>query len=114
VRGTGFGILLFIVTYGIHGIYWFFVVHDEMKRHSGYGLGGGIGMVIYLLASVVSPFLVSAEVGELYGRRGQAKPVSGRTGLWYFPGMFILVGPIIWFVETNGALNNYGRSLGAT
>ena len=61
----------------------------------------------------MSPFLASDEVGELYARRGQAKPVSGLTGLWYFPGMFILVGPIIWFVQTNAALNDYWRSLGA-
>ncbi|GAB2640648.1 hypothetical protein GCM10027270_31590 [Nocardioides ginkgobilobae] len=43
----------------------------------------------------------------------QKEPVSGATGLWYFPGMFILVGPIIWFVKTNGALNDYWKSLGA-
>jgi hypothetical protein len=40
------------------------------------------------------------------------KPVSGATGLWYFPGMFILVGPLVWFVKTNGALNAYWRAHG--
>ncbi len=35
------------------------------------------------------------------------------TGLWYFPGSLILVGPIIWFVKTNNALNDYWRSVGA-
>ena len=39
--------------------------------------------------------------------------MSGLTGLWYFPGMLILIGPIVWFVKTNGALNNYWRSMGA-
>jgi hypothetical protein len=34
------------------------------------------------------------------------------TGLWYFPGVLILVGPIVWFVKTNGALNDYWRSQG--
>ena len=113
VRGTGFAMFLFLITFGIYGIYWFYVVHDDMKRHTGNGLGGGIALLLYLVVGIVSPYLVSAEVGELYARRGQAKPVSGLTGLWYFPGMFILVGPIIWFVETNGALNSYWRSLGA-
>ena len=55
----------------------------------------------------------SSEVGGLYSRRGQQPPVTGLTGLWYFPGIFILVGPIIWFVKTNGALNAYWRSVGA-
>jgi hypothetical protein len=40
-------------------------------------------------------------------------PVSGVTGLWYFPGIFLLVGPLIWFIKTNGALNAYWRSVGA-
>jgi hypothetical protein len=85
-----------------------------MKRHkNGDGLGGVIALVIAALVGVVMPFLTSNEVGELYERRGQSKPVSGLTGLWYFPGIFILVGPIVWFVKTNGALNDYWVSLGA-
>jgi hypothetical protein len=49
----------------------------------------------------------------MYERAGHKKPVSGATGLWYFPGMFILVGPFIWFIKTNGALNAYWRTQGA-
>ena len=29
------------------------------------------------------------------------------------PWVFILVGPLVWFIKTNGALNSYWRSLGA-
>ena len=112
-RSTGLGILLFIVTFGIYGWYWFYKSHEEMKRHSGVGLGGGIALVLTILVSVVMPYLTSSEVGELYKRRGQQPPVTGLTGLWNFPGCFILVGPVIWFVKTNGALNDYWRSLGA-
>ncbi|MEJ7628811.1 MAG: hypothetical protein WKF54_04395 [Nocardioidaceae bacterium] len=36
------------------------------------------------------------------------------TGLWVIPGILIIVGPIIWFVKVNGALNDYWRSLGAS
>jgi hypothetical protein len=112
-RSTGIGILLFIVTFGIYGWYWFYKTHEEMKRHSGIGLGGGIALLLTILVGVVMPFLTSSEVGELYSRRGQRPPVTGVTGLWNFPGVFIVVGPIIWFVKTNGALNDYWRSLGA-
>jgi Domain of unknown function (DUF4234) len=112
-RGTGMCILLFIVTLGFYSWYWFYKTHDEMKRHSGVGIGGGIALVLTILVSVVMPYLTSSEVGELYQRRGQHRPVSAVTGLWNFPGVLILVGPIIWFVKTNGALNDYWRSLGA-
>jgi hypothetical protein len=70
-------------------------------------------LVIALFPGAASPFLSSNEVGGMYESQGQAKPVSGLTGLWYIPGMFILVGPIVWFVKTNGALNTYWRALGA-
>lgn len=112
VRATGTCILLAVITFGIYSLVWFYKTHDEMKRHSGQGLGGGIALLIAIAFGVASPFITSSEVGELYQRRGQSKPVSGLTGLWYFPGAFIIVGPIVWFVKTNGALNAYWRSLG--
>lgn len=112
VRGTGVCMLLFILTFGIYGLVWYFQVHDEMKRHRGDGLGGGIALVIAFFLGIVMPFLTADEVGRLYERHGQAKPVSALTGLWSFPGSILLVGPIVWFVKTNGALNAYWRSLG--
>jgi hypothetical protein len=113
VRGTGLCILLCFVTLGIYSLYWFYVTHEEMKRHSGQGLGGPLALVIAFFIGIVMPYLTSNEVGELYTRRGQHPPVSGLTGLWYFPGVFLVIGPIVWFVKTNKALNAYWRSLGA-
>ena len=114
VRGTGVCILLAVVTLGIYTLVWYFQTHDEMKRHTGQGIGGVVALLLALFIGIASPFLSSSEVGGLYERRGQAKPVSGATALWYFPGIFILVGPLVWFVKTNGALNSYWRSLGAS
>ncbi len=71
-------------------------------------------MTIGIIIAPVIAFLTCNEVQHLYERRGQQPPVRTTTGLWYFPGSFILVGPIIWFVQTNGALNDYWRSLGAS
>ena len=113
VRSTGIGILLFIVTLGIYSWYWYFVTHEEMKKHSGTGLGGGIALLLAVFVGFASPFLSSSEVGDLYRRRGQAPPVTAATGCWVFPGLFLLVLPIVWFVRTNGALNDYWRSVGA-
>ena len=113
VRGTALQILLFAVTFGIWAVVYLFQSHDEMKRHSGEGIGGLLALVVALFAYMASPFLLSHEVGGLYERRGLRKPVSALTGLWFFPGIFLLVGPIIWFVLTNSALNDYWRSRGA-
>ena len=113
VRGTGVAMLLFVVTLGIYGLYYYFVTHEEMRKHSGEGVGGALGLVISVLVGFVSPFVLSHEVGELYARQGRAKPVSAVTGLWAVLGWVILVGPIVWFVKTNGALNAYWRSVGA-
>lgn len=114
VRSTGTCILLLIVTLGIYSWFYYFKTHDEMKQHSGQGIGGAVALILAVFVGVVSPFLLSAEVGNLRKSRGQEPKVSGATGLWYLPGIFILVGPIIWFVKTNGALNEYWESQGAT
>jgi hypothetical protein len=113
IRPTGMCILLFVVTLGIYGLVWFFMVHDEMRRHTAQGLGGVLALVIALIFHIAMPFLTSNEVGDLEERIGRPARVTALTGLWYFPGIFILVGPIVWFVKTNGALNDYWRSAGA-
>lgn len=113
IRGTGVCILLSLVTFGIYTLVWYFKVHEEMKRHNGQGLGGGLALVLAIFVGIAMPYITSSEVGSLYEDRGQRKPVSGLTGLWNFPGVFLLVGPLVWFIKTNGALNGYWRSLGA-
>lgn len=113
VRSTGLCILLAIVTLGIYQLVWFYSVHSEMKRHSNEGMGGPLALVLAFFIGIVMPYLTASEVGGLYERAGQRRPVSGLTGLWYFPGAFILIGPLVWFIKTNGALNAYWRSLGA-
>jgi hypothetical protein len=113
IRPTGMMILLFFVTLGIWGFVYYYQAHEEMKRHSGEGLGGVLALVISILFGFVSPYLLSNEVGNLYERIGREKPVSAVTALWFFPGLLILVGPFIWFIRTNNALNDYWLSLGA-
>jgi hypothetical protein len=114
IRSTGTCVLLTIVTLGFYTGYWYFKVHDEMKRHSGAGLGGGVALLLAIFVGIVMPFVSSSEVGGLYERRGQARPVSAATGLWaLLLGWFFFVGVIVWFVKTNGALNDYWRSQGA-
>jgi Domain of unknown function (DUF4234) len=112
MRPTGMTMLLFFVTLGIWAFVYYFQVFEEMRRHTGRGLGGPLALIVSVIFGVVTPFLLSNEVGQLYELRGRPKPVTAATGLWFFPGILILVGPFIWFVRTNNALNEYWRGLG--
>ena len=113
-RGIGFGILLFIVTLSFYGWYWAFKTQEEMKQHTGDGLGGVLGLVIWILIAAVSAFVIPSEVGNMYRKGGREPPVNGWTGLWLFPFGFLIVTAIVWFVKTQGALNRYWESKGAT
>ena len=114
VRSTWAVIGLSIITFGIYGLFYYFAVHDEMKRHTGEGVGGALGLVIALFTfGLVTPFLLPNEVGNLYARQGRPRPVSATTGLWILLGWAILIGPLVWLIKTNGALNAYWRSVGA-
>jgi hypothetical protein len=42
-RGIGFAILISIVTLGIYTFYWVFKTQEEVKEHSGIGIGGVSG-----------------------------------------------------------------------
>ena len=113
IRSTGLAMLLFVVTFGIYGLIWWYLVHEDMKKHSGQGLGGLVALILAFFVSPAAAFFSSDEVGKLYERAGQRAPVSAVTGLWYFPGIFLVFLPIVWFVKTNGALNAYWRAHGA-
>ena len=114
VRSTWAVIGLSIITFGIYSLYYYFATHEEMKQHSGQGVGGAIGLVLALFTlGLVTPFLLPNEIGNLYARQGRPRPVTAVTGLWVLLGSFILVGPLVWLIKTNGALNAYWRSLGA-
>jgi hypothetical protein len=109
-RGIGFAILMTIVTIGIYSIYWVFKTQDEVKEHSGQGVGGVLGLVIYVLISPVTAFLVPSEVGKMYRLDGREAPFSGWTGLWLI--LLPIVGAFVWFIKIQGALNRYWESKG--
>jgi uncharacterized BrkB/YihY/UPF0761 family membrane protein len=111
-RGVGFGILMFIVTLGFYSWYWVFKTQEEVKLHSGQGIGGVLGLVIWILLNPVSAFVIPSEIGKMYEKDGRQSPVTGWTGLWLFPFGFLIVTAIVWFVKTQGALNDYWESKG--
>jgi hypothetical protein len=114
-RGIGFGILLFIVTLGFYGWYWVFKTHEEIKQHTGEGLGGVLGLVVWILVGFVSAFVIPSEVGKMYKKDGREPLITGWTGLWLVPGVILIIPAIVWFVKLQGALNRYwmGRASSA-
>jgi hypothetical protein len=113
-RGIGFGILIYIVTLGLYGLWWVWKTQEEVKRHSGHGVGGWVGVIIYIVIGFVTPFLVPSEINRMLRQSGSADPpISGYTGFWWIPGFIIIVGPFVWFFKVQGTLNDYWRSQGA-
>jgi hypothetical protein len=106
-RGIGFGILMFVVTLHFYSWYWVFQTQEEIKQHTGEGLGGVLGLVIWILLNPVEAFVIPSEVGKMYKKDGQGPPMTGWTGLWLFPFGFLIIPAIIWFVKVQEALNRY-------
>jgi hypothetical protein len=106
-RGVGFGILMFIVTLGFYSWYWVYKTEEEMKLHTGEGLGGVLGLVIWIVLHPVMAFVIPSEIGKMYKKDGQEPPMSGWTGLWLFPFGYLIIPAIVWFVKVQEALNRY-------
>ena len=106
--GAPFHIVLFVVTLGLYGLYWAYKTHKKMKDHTGEGLGGILGLLVWIVVWPVSAFVIPREIGRMYRQAGREAPVSGWTGLWLFPGIVLIVPAIIWFVKVHRALDRFG------
>jgi len=111
-RSIGLSILWFVLTLSIYGFYWTYKTHEEIKRYSRNGVGGVVGLVIFILISPVTFFVVPSEVRYMYeDLDGGRSPVSAIYGLWF---LLPLLGALIWFIQVQGALNRYWESKGAS
>src|SRR4051794_39748944 len=113
VRPTGTSLLLFVVTFGIYQYVYNYQVHDEMKRHSGRGIGGGIALLLTFVAGVAMPFITPHEVGNLYERKGWRPPVKALTGLWLLLptlGGYVLLFASFIAVAASAGADSYGES----
>lgn len=109
ITGVGLAIVLFLVTLGLYGLYWYPKNFSEVKAYRGQGVGGLGGFL--LLFVFVSPFLLPAYVGRMYQEDGQENPVSGWTGLW---NLLPYVGVFVYIAKVQGALNRFWESKGAS
>jgi hypothetical protein len=105
---------MFIITLGFYSWYWVYKTEEEMRQHTGDGIGGILGLVIWILLNPVMAFVIPSEIGNMYKKSGQEPPVTGWTGLWLFPFGFLIVTAIVWFVKVQGALNRYWEGQAGT
>jgi hypothetical protein len=111
-RSIGLSILWFVLTLSIYGFYWVYKTHEEIRRYSGNGVGGVVGLVIFILIAPVTFFVVPSEARYMYEDLDAVhSPVRGTTGLWF---LLPIVGHLVWFVKVQGALNRYWESKGAS
>lgn len=106
-RSIGWQILIGIITLGFYGYYWEFRSFEDLKLHTGQGVGGVAGLIIAIFIGIVSVFLLPVEIKQMYEREGQESPVSWVTGFW------ILLFGIPWYVKCQAALNEHWASHGA-
>ena len=90
---------MFIITLGFYSCYWVYKTQEEVKQHTGDGLGGVLGLVVWIVISAVSAFVIPSEIGRMYQKDGQHPPVTGWTGLWLFPFGILIIPAIVWFVK---------------
>jgi Domain of unknown function (DUF4234) len=59
-------IVLSIVTFGIYHLYWYYKSFEKMKRHTGNGIGGVLGLVIAIVFNPIDWFVMPSEIGSMY------------------------------------------------
>jgi hypothetical protein len=111
-RGVAFVILIGIVTFGIYWLWWAYKTQQEMWQHTGEGLGGVLGLVVWILIGAVTAFTIPSEVGNMYAGAGKPRPITGWTGLWLFPFGILIIPIFVWFAKVQGALNRYWDEAG--
>jgi hypothetical protein len=107
---TGLVILLTIVTLGIWPFLWTYRTSEDLKAYNGDGLGGWLGVVLYLFVSPVVMFTIPNEIKNAYERDGRESPVTALWGLWF---LLPIIGHIIWYVRVQSALNDFWVAKGA-
>ena len=66
------------------GIYWWvycYKTSEEIKAHSGVGVGGAVQLILAIFIGIVPPFLIANDVKTVREAGGMQSPVSAVTAL---------------------------------
>jgi hypothetical protein len=96
--------LLTIVTFGLWSLYWVPKTHGEIKAYDGTGLGGLLGLVVFIVFSPATAFLLPHEIEQMERRAGRPSRVNVTTGLWV---LLPLIGIFVWFHKAQTELNDF-------
>lgn len=97
-------LLVSVVTCGIWTFVWAYQNGEELKRFRGTGIGGLGMLLITILVSPVTMFLLASEVEQAYRDEGREPPITTLWGLWF---LLPLIGNLVWYVRIQGAINDY-------
>ncbi len=118
-RSVPLSIVWAILTLGIYTYIWVYRTHKEIKEYSGQGVGGWLGLVIWIvftltvgLAGVITWFLIPSEIKTMIEAEGEESSVRGTTGLWWLAG-WLIFGWFVWFIKVQGQLNRFWESKAA-
>jgi hypothetical protein len=113
-RSIPLTILWAILTLWISTFFWTYWTFDELERYRGRGLGGAMGLIVYILCLIVgwvaiaiTGILIWSEIQALYREDGRESPHSPLWGLWL---LLPVVGNFVWFIPTQQALNDFWES----
>lgn len=102
--------LLSIITLGIYWWVYCYKTSEEIKLHSGIGVGGAVQLILAIFTGFVPPFLIANDVKAMREAGGMQSPVSAMTAFWL---LIPIAGIFIYLGKVQGALNEYWVSRGA-
>ena len=92
---------LSFITFGIYGLYWNYAVFKELKDHTGEGLGGPVALILTWFTGLTA-FFLPHEIGNMYAKAGQPKPMTWKLGFWH---LLLIIGSLIWLFKVQKAMN---------
>lgn len=104
-------VLLSIVTLGIYGLYWTFVMFRDTREFGGQGFGGLAGLALAVLLPFLPPFLLPWQVGRTRMDAGLDRRVGGLWGLWW---LLPIAGWVVWVVAVQRAANELWEAEGTS
>lgn len=95
---------LMCVTLGVYTVVWLYRLFQEKRAYSGEGTEGIVAVVLAVGMPMLPAILLANEVGQLYERSGEVRPVTWSTALWI---LLPIAGFFLWLYRVQTAMNDY-------